>query len=76
MARAAPTGLNQIPTTDLVPFKQRTTEPYGTAPRLLTQEVEVVNKAAWADSGQVCVRQSDPLPLTVIDMTLDYAMGG
>jgi hypothetical protein len=60
----------------LVEAKIRTTEPYGSPPALQTREIEVVNKAAWGDSAQVCVRQSDPLPLTVIDMTLDYAMGG
>lgn len=60
----------------LTEAKIRTTEPYGSPPSLQTREIEVVNRAAWADSGQVCVRQSDPLPLTVIDMTLDVAMGG
>lgn len=60
----------------LVEAKIRTTESYGSPVALQTREIEVVNKAAWGDSAQVCVRQSDPLPLTVIDMTLDYAMGG
>jgi hypothetical protein len=60
----------------LTEAKIRTTEPYGSPPRLQTREIEVVNRAAWDDNAQVCVRQSDPLPLTVIDMTLDYAMGG
>lgn len=60
----------------LVPFKQRTTEPYGTPPALVTGEIEIVNKAQWAGSGQVCIRQSDPLPITVISLTLDLATGG
>lgn len=60
----------------LVPFKQRTTEAYGTPPALMTKEIEVVNKAAWTDGAQVCIRQSDPLPLTIINLTLDLAMGG
>lgn len=60
----------------LTAFKQRTTEPYGSPPRLLNQEVQVVTKAAWTDDGQACVRQSDPLPLTVVSLTLDSATGG
>ena len=31
---------------------------------------------SWADSGQVFVRQSDPLPLTVVSITAEVAMGG
>jgi hypothetical protein len=70
-------GINTGPDfNSLVAPKLRTTESYGTAVSLQTREIEVVNKAAWSDSAQVCVRQSDPLPLTVIDMTIDYAMGG
>ncbi len=60
----------------LVEAKIRTTEPYGSPPALQTREIEVVNKNAWTDGGQVCIRQSDPLPLTVIDYTLDLALGG
>lgn len=56
--------------------KIRTTELYGSPPNLQTGEIEVVNKAAWTDSAQVCVRMSDPLPLTLVSLTLDYAMGG
>lgn len=60
----------------LTEAKQRTTEPYGTPPALQSRQVEVVNKAAWADSGQVCIRQSNPLPLTIVSLTLDVAFGG
>lgn len=60
----------------LVSPKIRTTETYGSPPRLQTGEIEVVNKAAWTDNAQVCIRMSDPLPLTLISLTLDYAMGG
>lgn len=60
----------------LTEAKIRTTESYGTPPALQTREIEIVNKAAWSDSAQVCVRQSDPLPLTIIAMTLDVATGG
>jgi len=31
---------------------------------------------SWADSGQLFVRQSDPLPLTVVSVTVEVALGG
>ena len=31
---------------------------------------------AWGDSAQVCVRQTDPLPLTVVSLTAEVAFGG
>ena len=61
---------------NLVEAKQRTDEPYGTPPRLKSEEIMVLTTPKWADSGQVYVRQSDPLPLTVIAMTLEVAVGG
>ena len=60
----------------LTAAKIRTTESYGSAPRLQTRMVEVVNRSAWGDDAQVCVRQSDPLPLTITALTLDLALGG
>ena len=60
----------------LVEAKQRTTEPYGTPPALKTQEIQLVLTPSWADSGQVYVRQSDPLPLTVVALTVEVSLGG
>lgn len=57
-------------------FKQRTTEPYGTSPRLRTEELEIVVDPDWQDGGHVCLRQLDPLPLTVVSLTIDVAIGG
>ena len=31
---------------------------------------------SWTDNGQVCVRQSDPLPLTIVSMSLEVSIGG
>lgn len=59
----------------LVEAKQRTTEPYGSPPTLKSEEIQVTLTPTWADSGSVCVRQSDPLPLTVVSMTLEVAIG-
>ena len=61
---------------ELVEAKQRTTEPLGTPPDLKSEIVEIVLQGAWDDDGQVCVRQSDPLALTVVSLTLDVAVGG
>lgn len=70
-------GIFVGPTADeLVEAKQRTTEIYGTPPALKSEEIEVMTDPAWADSGQVYIRQSDPLPLTLVSLTLEIAMGG
>lgn len=60
----------------LTEAKIRTTEPYGSPPSLQTREVEIVTRAAWADGGQLCVRQTAPLPLTIASITFDLAVGG
>ena len=60
----------------LVEAKQRTTEVYGKPPDLKSQEIEIMLTPSWADSGQVYVRQIDPLPLTIVGMTLEVAIGG
>lgn len=61
---------------NLTEAKQRTTEPYGSAPALKSEEIQIVLTPTWADSGQVLIRQADPLPLTVVSMTLEVALGG
>lgn len=60
----------------LVPYKQRTTEAYGSPPNVVSDEVEIALSAAWQSGAQVCVRQTDPLPLTLVSMTLEVAIGG
>jgi hypothetical protein len=64
------------PTEDaLTESKQRTSEPYGSPPALKSQEILVVITPTWADSGQIYVRQQDPLPLTIVGMTLEVTLG-
>lgn len=60
----------------LTEAKQRTIEPYGSPPALKSQEIEIVVKPDWGDSAQIFVRQSDPLPLTLVSMTMEVAIGG
>jgi len=62
--------------TELTEAKQRTTEIYGTPPALKSEEIQIALTPSWADSGQIFVRQSDPLPLTVVSMTAEVALGG
>ena len=60
----------------LVQYAQRTTEVYGAAPNLVTDEIEITVTNSWGTSGQVCIRQTDPLPLTVVSATLEVSVGG
>ena len=60
----------------LVEAKQRTNEPYGAAPALKTKEIQITVTPQWNDAGHVLVRQVDPLPLTITNLTLEVAMGG
>jgi hypothetical protein len=60
----------------LVEYKQRTTEPYGSPPSLKSDEVLVVMTPSWGAGGQVYIRQSDPLPLTLVGLTLEVSIGG
>lgn len=61
---------------DLTEAKQRTTEIYGTPPSLKSEVIEVDIRNAWDSSGQVWVRQSAPLPLTIVSLSMEVAVGG
>jgi len=70
-------GIFAGPSADkLIEAKQRTTEPYGEPPRLKTQDIKIMLTPTWQDNGQLFVRQTDPLPLTVVALTLEVAIGG
>lgn len=59
----------------LTQAKTRTTEPYGTPPNLITGEIDIPITPTWGQDGSVCVRQSDPLPLTLVSMSMEVAVG-
>lgn len=64
------------PSTDhLTEAKQRTVEDYGLPPALKSDEIEVMLTPTWGQSGQVFVRQADPLPLTLVSMVMEVALG-
>jgi hypothetical protein len=59
----------------LDPVALRTTESYGSPPNLVSDEIEMVLNPSWAAGGQVCIEQTDPLPLDLTSMTLEVALG-
>jgi len=60
----------------LTEAKQRTTESYGSPPALKSDEIEITLTPTWGASGQVFVRQADPLPLTVVSVSAELSIGG
>lgn len=70
-------GVSAGPSADrLVAHKQRKAEPYGAAPALVTDEIEIMLEPSWQQSGQIYVRQDNPLPLTLVSMTVEVQLGG
>lgn len=61
--------------TKLTEAKLRTTENYGQPPSLVSQEVQLVISPTWNDAGQVFVRQSNPLPITLVSLSMEVAVG-
>lgn len=59
----------------LTQYKQRTTEPMGSPPDLKTDEIEIDVQPDWGNSAQIYVQQTDPLPLTILNMTLEVSVG-
>ncbi|WDY60393.1 hypothetical protein [Pseudomonas sp. PSKL.D1] len=57
-------------------FKQRSTENYGEPITLLTGRAEILINCTWNDSGRVFIRQSDPLPITILGVMLNVQAGG
>ena len=70
-------GIFAGPTSEkLTEAKQRTTEPYGSPPNLKTEDIKIMLTPTWQDYGQIFIRQTDPLPLTVVGITLEVSVGG
>lgn len=62
------------PTFDkLTEYKQRTNEPYGTAPEPVTGEIAVLTTPTWKSQGELCVEQKDPLPLRITGFCAELA---
>lgn len=63
-------------TSKLVEMKQRTTEPYGSPPALVSDVFKITLSPSWNYNATLCLRQSNPLPLTVLSLVLEAAEGG
>lgn len=57
----------------LATYPSRTNEPYGSPPRLRSEELDLTTTPRWDRDGQVLIRQDHPLPLTVCSITTDFA---
>lgn len=57
-------------------YKQRAGEDYSEPTALKTGTVEISLDTSWNEHGRVCVRQSDPLPLTILAAIPNVAAGG
>jgi len=69
-------GLFVGPTADkLTEAKMRTNEPYGSPPSLRSDEISVNITPTWAQGGQIYIRQADPLPLTIVGVTIEAVVG-
>lgn len=60
----------------LTEVKQRTTEPYGTPPSLKTDEVNVKISPSWGNNGQIVIRQTDPLPVSLLSLSMEIVLAG
>jgi hypothetical protein len=61
---------------NLTEHKQRRNEPMGSPPTPVTDELEIAIANDWQSGGHVCVRQRDPLPLTIVSMSVEVSVGG
>lgn len=60
----------------LVEFKQRTTESMGQPPELVTGDVQILLKPNWSLNATVLVRQTSPLPLTLVSLMAEVSHSG
>jgi hypothetical protein len=57
-------------------LKQRSTENYGQPIELLTGRAEIPTSSNWDEPGRVFIRQTDPLPLTILGIMPNVQAGG
>jgi hypothetical protein len=57
----------------LTEAKQRTGENYGTPPAFVTGVIPLTILPSWNNDGTICVRQSNPLPLTILGLVPETA---
>lgn len=60
----------------LTEFKQRTDEDYGKPIRWITGIQSIVIDPSWNSNGRVLLRQTDPLPITILSVIPTVEIGG
>lgn len=60
----------------LTEAKQRTTELFGSPPAMVSDEISVRISPSWGADAQIVVRHVDPLPLTLVSMSMEVVLGG
>jgi hypothetical protein len=63
------TSLRQYPARDV-------SQHYDTPPALRTGEIAFSIDPSWNSDGSVCIVQDGPTPLTIVALTVDWAVGG
>ncbi|CAB4199470.1 hypothetical protein UFOVP1326_49 [uncultured Caudovirales phage] len=64
------------PTFDELTESKEDTEDIDDVPALITGEITINVNGAWDTDGRVCIRQSAPLPITILSTTKEVAFGG
>jgi len=49
---------------------------YGQPLSMVTEDINVTLKADWSKEKQVVIEQRSPLPMTILSVTPDVAVGG
>jgi hypothetical protein len=62
--------------THLTEWKQRQYEAWGAAIDLYTGDASITPTSDWTRGGTMVIKQSDPLPMTVLALMPDIALGG
>jgi hypothetical protein len=63
--------------TELTPFPSRAvSDPYGSPPAVRSGEVEMVIGPSWDPDASICIREDQPVPLTISAITYEVAIGG
>lgn len=60
----------------LTEIKPRTDEEMGSPPDLQTAELDIKITPTWGRDGELYIAQPDPLPLTVLAITMELSVGG
>ena len=51
-------------------------DPYGSPPALRTGEISLSITPNWSQDGTWCIRQTEPVPLTILSIVPEFATGG